>query len=91
MRHMLLGAYVLACLACLIWPVYGAVGTRIEPFIFGLPLSFAWVVGWCLLTFVVMCAYHVADERAAESDASPAAGSEDRSRAGQSRGAVGES
>lgn len=64
MRHVLLGAYVAICLLCLIWPVYAQVGAHIEPFVLGLPFSFAWVVGWCITTFLVMWAYHIADERA---------------------------
>lgn len=73
MRHILLGAYALVCLACLVWPVYGEVGAHIEPFVFGLPFSFAWVVGWGVLTFAVLCAYHFADERATEPPGPPRA------------------
>ena len=64
MRHLLLGVYALVCLACLIWPVYAQVGTRIWPFVLGLPFSFAWVIGWAVLTFLVMGVYHIVDERA---------------------------
>jgi len=34
----------------LIWPVY-AYFSGIKPFIFGLPLSFAWVIGWLVVMF----------------------------------------
>ena len=66
MRHVMLGAYALTCLACMVWPVYAEFGTRIEPFVLGVPFSFAWVIGWALVTFAVLCAYHLADERAHE-------------------------
>lgn len=64
MRHLLLGAYACICLACLTWPVYTEFGAHIEPFVLGLPLSFAWVIGWALVTFAVMVCYHLADQRA---------------------------
>ena len=53
-----LGVYALVCLAALTWPGYAWLGNRIEPFVLGLPLSLAWNVGWVLLTFVVLAAYH---------------------------------
>ena len=33
-------------------------GNRIEPYVLGLPFSLAWVVGWVLLSFVALVAYH---------------------------------
>lgn len=65
MRHWLFAAYCLVCLASLTWPVYAEVGGHIEPFVLGLPPAFAWVIGWLLLTFLVLLGYHVSCERAA--------------------------
>lgn len=53
-----LGAYALVCILSLIWPGYAAIGNRVEPFVLGLPLSLAWNVGWALVTFGVLLAYH---------------------------------
>jgi len=64
-RNLLLGIYVVSCLLAMTWPVYARFGNSIEPYVLGLPLSLAWVVGWVLATFVVMVAYHATgrDER----------------------------
>lgn len=43
---------VIAGLA-LIWPVY-PLAADIRPYILGLPLSFAWVVGWLVVMFVAL-------------------------------------
>ena len=40
------------------WPVYAKFGNSIEPYVLGIPFSFAWVVGWVLATFVVLVIYH---------------------------------
>jgi amino acid transporter len=63
LRHWLFGLYVLVCLAAQTWPVYGAFGNSIEPYVLGLPWSLAWVVGWVILTFVALAIYHVTGER----------------------------
>jgi hypothetical protein len=55
-------------LVCLIWPVYAWIGVHIEPFVLGLPLSFAWVLGWVVLTFAVLLAYHVTGDDHGEAD-----------------------
>ena len=64
-RNLLLGSYVVSCLLALTWPVYARLGNSIEPYVLGLPHSLAWVVGWVLMTFVVLVAYHATggDER----------------------------
>ncbi|MCG8420420.1 MAG: DUF3311 domain-containing protein [Proteobacteria bacterium] len=59
MRNLLFTAYVVLCLAALIWPGYDWLGNRIEPYVLGVPFSLAWVVGWVVLTFVVLLIYHV--------------------------------
>ncbi len=57
-RNLLLGGYAVSCLLAMTWPVYARFGNSIEPYVLGLPLSLAWVVGWVLMTFVVLVAYH---------------------------------
>ncbi len=59
----LLGLYVICCVAALTWPGYAWLGNRIEPYILSLPFSLAWVVGWVVLTFFVLVAYHTWKER----------------------------
>ena len=59
LRDGLLAAYVVVCLASLIWPVYRRFGSSIEPYTLGLPRSLTWVVGWVCLTFVVVLVYHL--------------------------------
>lgn len=58
-RHVLFAIYVVACAAALIWPVYPELGNRIRPFVLGLPFTFAWNIGWVVLTFAVLALYHV--------------------------------
>ena len=41
----------------LIWPVYPMV-SGIRPYIFGLPFSLAWVVGWLLVVFLALVALY---------------------------------
>ena len=64
-RNLLLGGYAVSCLLAMTWPVYARFGNSIEPYVLGLPFSLAWVVGWVLMTFVVLVAYHATggDER----------------------------
>ncbi len=57
-RHLLFFVYIAACLGALTWPGYDWLGNRIEPYILGVPFSFAWVIGWILLTFLALVAYH---------------------------------
>ena len=58
-----LWAYFLASLFCLTWPGYEWFGGRIRPFILGLPFSFAWAIGWVILTFLVLLCYYLLAER----------------------------
>lgn len=44
----------------LIWPVY-PLAADIRPYILGLPLSFAWVVGWLVVMFVALILLYRAD------------------------------
>ncbi len=56
--NLLLALYVVVCLGALTWPGSVWAGTRIEPFVLGLPFSLAWYAGWSVLTFFVLAAYH---------------------------------
>lgn len=56
---MALAGYAVVCFLALVWPVYDLLGNRIEPFVLGLPFSFAWVAGWALLTFAVLVGYYL--------------------------------
>ena len=58
LRNPLFGLYALLCLGAMTWPGYAIFGNSIEPYVLGLPFSLVWVVGWVLLTFVVLLAYH---------------------------------
>ena len=61
-RNALFALYVLACLSAMTWPAFDLLGNRIEPTVFGVPFTLAWVVGWVLLTFVVMVVYDATGE-----------------------------
>ncbi len=56
--HALLGLYLATCLLALVWPGYVWAGNRVEPFVAGLPFSFAWVVGWVIATFLALALFH---------------------------------
>jgi hypothetical protein len=47
----------------LIWPVYPFAGS-IRPYLFGLPFSFVWVVGWLVVMFVALVLLYRTDEPA---------------------------
>jgi len=60
--HVLLGLYVAVCLVALVVPdVFGA-GSRIEPYVLGLPFAFFWYAAWATLTFVALTFYHRATD-----------------------------
>lgn len=59
--RILLGAYVVLCLAALVWPGYELVGNRVEPYVLGLPFAFAWHIGWVILTCLVIALFHLAN------------------------------
>jgi len=58
-----LALYALVCLAAITWPGYAWLGNRIEPLVLGLPFSLAWNIGWVSLTFFVLGAYYLFDQR----------------------------
>ena len=43
-----------------IFPVF-AVANRVEPFVFGLPFSFFWVVSWILIVFLLLLVMYMID------------------------------
>jgi hypothetical protein len=57
-RDRIFGLYLVVCLGAVTWPLYAKLGDSIEPYVFGLPFSLAWVVGWVGLTFVALVVYH---------------------------------
>jgi hypothetical protein len=59
-RDYLLAAYFVVCATAVVWPGYQVFGNSLTPYVLGLPLSFAWNVGWVVVTFAVLIAYHLA-------------------------------
>jgi len=57
-RRSLFGLLVLCVLGAMTWPGYAWFGARVEPYVLGLPFSLAWVVGWLLLAFGGLVAFH---------------------------------
>lgn len=51
---------------CLIWPIYPQFASA-KPFILGLPLSFAWVIAWVIISFFTMLSYFLYDTNHKES------------------------
>jgi hypothetical protein len=45
----------------IVWPVYPLAGS-IQPYVLGLPFSFAWVVGWLIVVFVALVLLYCTDE-----------------------------
>ncbi len=58
LRHLLFAIYAVVCLAAMTWPGYAIFGNSIEPYVLGLPFSLAWVVGWVILTFLVLLTFY---------------------------------
>lgn len=63
-RRVYLGAtaVLVVVFLALIWPVY-PLFAGIRPFVLGVPLSLAWVVGWLLVSFVTLLAVFVWEDR----------------------------
>lgn len=55
--------FFLLYLAALTWPGYLPFN-RVDPPILGLPFSFAWVVLWVILGWVMLACLYLADRRA---------------------------
>jgi hypothetical protein len=62
LRHRLLAIYFVLCALALVWPGYAWLGNRVEPWVLGLPLSFAYNIGWVVLTFAVLVVFHLSGE-----------------------------
>ena len=45
----------------LIWPVY-PLASGIQPYVLGLPFSFAWVMGWLIVMFVALVLLYRTDQ-----------------------------
>lgn len=54
----LLAVYLLTCVFSVVWPGYAWLAADDRPLVAGLPLAFAWMIGWIVATFVVLCGYH---------------------------------
>lgn len=57
---------MLATLA-VVWPGHAIFGSA-TPLILGLPLSFAWIILWVIISFVAMLALHFSDNKVPETD-----------------------
>jgi hypothetical protein len=64
--NVLLGVYLVVCTLAVAGPGAAWAGARIEPFVLGLPFSFAWYGLWSFATFVVLVLYHRAVDGGAE-------------------------
>lgn len=50
-----------------VWPGHDIFGSA-TPLILGLPLSFAWIILWVIISFVAMLALHFSDNKDPETD-----------------------
>ena len=57
--------FTLFIVMMLIFPVF-SLGNRVEPFIFGLPFSMAWVIFWIVIEFIGLLIFIKLDSRAEE-------------------------
>jgi hypothetical protein len=56
--HVALAVWAALVLCLLIWPAYDWLGNRVEPYVLGLPLAFAWNALLAGATFLVLSAYY---------------------------------
>jgi hypothetical protein len=61
--HVALAVWAALVLVLLIWPAYDLLGNRVEPYVLGLPLAFAWNGLLAAATFLVLSAYYLLTER----------------------------
>ncbi|MEZ4446122.1 MAG: hypothetical protein R3B72_44005 [Polyangiaceae bacterium] len=59
-RHLALALYCGLAGLALVWPGYAIFGNGLTPTVLGVPWSFAWNIGWVLLTFLVLVGFHFA-------------------------------
>lgn len=64
LRKSRLMIFIFSILAFLsiMWPGYAHFADY-EPFILGIPLSFAWIILWVILSFVAMMSMYILDNR----------------------------
>lgn len=62
MRTLAFLSVILVAGLALLWPVYPSVPS-IEPYVLGLPFSFAWVVGWLVVVFGALVLLYRAEEQ----------------------------
>jgi len=61
LRFVAYAVFVVMCLSALIWPVFDLVAARSPVLVFGLPFSLVWNVGWVVLSFFALLAFHATD------------------------------
>ena len=66
-RHLLLIGFAGAALSALIWPIFSFI-PAMDPKVFGLPASLAWIVLWLLLLLGALVSTYRADHRDDERD-----------------------
>jgi hypothetical protein len=59
-------AVVLLAGGALVWPIYPQFSS-ITPYVFGLPLSLAWVIGWLGVVFVALVIVYRVEEHGSDS------------------------
>ena len=62
LRQRLLLIYAVTCAFALTYPGFQWFGNRLRPTVLGLPFSFAYNVGWVVLTFGVLVWFHLSGE-----------------------------
>lgn len=65
-RVFIIAVALLASLS-IMWPGY-PLFSGIEPFILGLPLSFAWMILWVIIGFAAMVALYISDNKEEHTD-----------------------
>lgn len=60
-RRIVLGGFLLNMLA-VIWPVLSLFRSA-EPFVFGLPMSMAWPIGWIIVGWILLLFLDYHEER----------------------------
>jgi predicted PurR-regulated permease PerM len=77
--HVAFAVFCACALSALIWPIYPALGNKIEPRVLGLPFSLAWIVAWIVASFLALVAYEWGVRRPAERDSASSTGVENSS------------
>ena len=64
--NLLLAVYLVACAIAVAGPGAKWAGAKIEPYVLGLPFSFAWYGMWSIATFAALLTYHRAVDGGSE-------------------------